>query len=80
MNVVSNWMTTCLILLNILVSDSVMEDINSRYNLFFSVAEDENGEIEQNNNLVNYSTKYHYANGNELPEIQNLLSGLLNRD
>ena len=34
-----------------------MEDIDSRYDLFFSVFEDENAEVEQNNELiVNYST------------------------
>ena len=66
MNDILNWMTTCHILCNISVSYHVVEDINSRYDPFFSVFEDKNAEVEQNNDLiVNYSTNYHYAEGNE---------------
>ena len=67
MNDISNWMTTCLILHNIIVLDHVMEDINSRYDPLFSIFEDENAEVAQNNDLiVNHSINYHYAKDNEL--------------
>ena len=46
-----------------------MEDINTRYNPFFLVFEDENAEVEQNNDLiVNYNTNHHYAEGDDLTE------------
>ena len=64
---------------NILVSDCFMEDINTRYDPFFSIFEDENAEDKQNNDLsVNYSTNYHCTEGNELTEHP-LMSDTFNR-
>ena len=57
-----------------------MEDINTRYDPFFSIFEDENAEVEQNNDLmVNYGTNYHYAECNELTGHPNYV-GMFDRD
>ena len=55
---IASRVTACLILHNILVSDHVMEDVNSTYDPFFSLDKNEEIMIPQSNEFEHQHNKY----------------------